>query len=146
MRQSQRMSQLFGRTLRQAPAEAETDNHKLMLRAKIIEQLAAGVYSYMPIGWRVLQQIEQVIREEMDAEGGQELHMPVLHPSELWQESGRLETVDVLFKVYDRREREMVLGPTHEEVVVDLGRHNVQSYRDLPLLLYQIQTKFRDEA
>ena len=146
MQSSQRMSRLFGRTLRQAPAEAETENHKLLLRAKIIEQLAAGVYSYLPIGWEVVRRIEQIIREEMDREGGQELHMPVLQPAELWQESGRYQTVDVLFKVYDRREREHVLGATHEEVVVDLVRHNVQSYRDLPLLLYQIQTKFRDEA
>ncbi len=146
MTDSQRMSHLFGRTLRQAPAEAETDNHKLMLRAKLIEQLAAGVYSYLPIGVKVLERIKNVIREEMDRAGGQELTMPVLQPAELWQESGRYETVDILFKVYDRREREHVLGPTHEEVVVDLVRHNVQSYRDLPLLLYQIQTKFRDET
>ena len=146
MTDSLRMSRLFGRTLRQAPAEAETDNHRLMLRAKIIEQLAAGVYSYLPIGVKVLERIKTVIREEMDRAGGQELSMPVLQPAELWQESGRYETVDILFKVFDRREREHVLGPTHEEVVVDLVRHNVQSYRDLPLLLYQIQTKFRDEA
>jgi len=140
------MSQLFGRTLRQSPAEAETDNYRLLLRARLIEQLAAGIYSFLPIGWRVTRRIEEIIREEMDEEGGQELHLPVLHPAELWQESGRYETVDILFKVSDRRERELVLGPTHEEVMVDLVRHNVQSYRDLPLLLYQIQTKFRDEA
>lgn len=146
MQDSQRMSRLFGRTLRQPPAEAETENHKLLLRAKLMEQLAAGVYSYLPIGWRVLRRIEQIIREEMDREGGQELHMPVIQPTELWEESGRLHTVDVLFSLVDRRERTHVLGPTHEEVMVDLVRHNIQSYRDLPQLLYQIQTKFRDEA
>jgi prolyl-tRNA synthetase len=141
-----RMSRLFGRTLRQAPAEAETENHKLLLRARLIEQLAAGVYSYMPIGLRVLRRIEQVIREEMNREGGEELEMATLQPAELWQESGRYDTMDVLYKLQDRREREHVLGPTHEEVVTDLVRRNVQSYRDLPQLLYQIQTKFRDEA
>jgi prolyl-tRNA synthetase len=145
MQRSMRLSRMFGRTLRQAPAEAETDNHKLLLRARLVEQLAAGIYSYLPFGWRVVRRIEEIIREEMDAAGGQEVHLPVLHPAELWAESGRLETVDVLFKVYDRREREMVLGATHEEVVVDLARHNIQSYRDLPQLLYQIQTKMRDE-
>jgi len=146
MQQSQRMSRMLGRTLRQPPAEAETDNHKLLLRAKLIEQLSAGVYSYLPLGWQVLRRIEQIIREEMDREGGLEVSLPALQPAELWQESGRYETVDVLFKVHDRREREHVLGPTHEEVIVDIVRRNVQSYRDLPLLPYQIQTKFRDEA
>jgi prolyl-tRNA synthetase len=145
MQQSQRMSRMLGRTLRQAPAEAETDNHKLLLRARLIEQLAAGVYSYLPLGWRVMRRIEQVIREEMDREGGLEVSLPALQPAELWEESGRYQTVDVLFKVHDRREREHVLGPTHEEVMVDIIRRNVQSYRDLPLLPYQIQTKFRDE-
>src|SRR5215216_2963717 len=146
MQSSMRMSKLLGRTLRQAPAEAETDNHKLLLRARIVAQLAAGVYSYLPIGWRVVQRIEQVIREEMDREGGQEVNLAALQPAELWQESGRYESVDVLFKVYDRREREHVLGPTHEEVICDIVRHDVQSYLSLPILPYQIQTKFRDEA
>src|SRR3990170_1807750 len=143
-----RMSRLFGKTLRQAPAEAETPNHQLLLRARVIEQLAAGVYSYMPLGWRVLRKVEQILREEMDAAGGQELHMPVLQPIEMWEESGRREalyTTLPAFVLTDRRERQFVLGPTHEEVVVDLFKRNVQSYRDLPLLLYQIQTKFRDE-
>jgi prolyl-tRNA synthetase len=137
---------MLGRTLRQAPAEAETDNHKLVLRAKLVEQLAAGVYSYLPLGWAVMRRIEQVIREEMDRAGGLEVSLAAMQPAELWQESGRYDTVDVLFKVHDRREREHVLGPTHEEVIVDIARRNVQSYRDLPLLPYQIQTKFRDEA
>ncbi|MGB6894669.1 MAG: proline--tRNA ligase [Dehalococcoidia bacterium] len=141
-----RMSQLFGRTLRQAPAEAETPNHRLLLRAALVQQLAAGIYSYLPLGWRAIRKIEQIIREEMDAAGGQELMMPALHPSEIWQESGRRQSMrDILFTVKDRRDRELVLGPTHEEITVELFKRHVQSYRDLPLLIYQIQTKFRDE-
>ncbi|MFN8555857.1 MAG: proline--tRNA ligase [Dehalococcoidia bacterium] len=140
-----RLSRLFGRTLRRAPAEAETDNYQLLLRAKLVEQLAAGVYSYLPLGWEVARRIQQIIKEEMDDAGGQEVHMPVIQPSDLWVQSGRRFTVDVLFTLRDKRDREMVLGPTHEEVVTDLVRRNVQSYRDLPQLLYQIQTKFRDE-
>lgn len=140
-----RLSRLFGKTLRQAPAEAETENHRLLLRARLVEQLAAGIYSYLPLGWKIARRIEQIIREEMDAAGGQEIHMPVIQPSELWEESGRLNTFSGLYTFQDRRERWMVLGPTHEEVVTDLARRNVQSYRDLPQLLYQIQSKFRDE-
>jgi len=142
-----RFSQLFGKTLREAPADAESTNHQLILRAALVSQLAAGIFSYLPIGWRVVRKIEQIIREEMDAAGGQELHMPVLQPADLWDESGRREAFGpTLFNLLDRRERPLVLGPTHEEVVVDLVRRSVQSYRDLPLLLYQIQTKLRDEA
>lgn len=142
-----RYSRLFGKTLRQVPAEADTENFQLLLRAALVMQLAAGVFSYMPLGWRALRKIERVIREEMDAQGGQELHMPVLSPADLWEESGRMKSFgETLFTLVDRKERTMVLGPTHEEVVVDLVRRNVQSYRDLPQLLYQIQTKFRDEA
>ena len=141
-----KMSQLFGHTLREAPAEAEHESHKLLLRARIVQQLAAGVYSYLPLGWRALRKIEQIVREEMDGAGGQEVLMPALHPVEIWEESGRRETMgDTLMTVVDRRERALVLGPTHEEVVVDLFRHNVQSYKELPKLVYQIQTKFRDE-
>ena len=142
-----RMSRLFGKTLRNAPAEAETANHQLMLRAGLVQQLAAGIYSYLPIGWRVMRKIEQIIREEMDRAGGQEVVMPALQPAELWEASGRSETMrDVLFHLKDRREREYVIGPTHEEVVVDLFKKQVQSYRDMPLMVYQIQTKARDEA
>ena len=142
-----RMSHLFSKTLRNAPAEADTPNHQLMLRAGLAQQLAAGVYSYLPIGWRVMRKIEQIIREEMDRAGGQEIMMPAIQPAELWEQSGRAETMaDVLVKFEDRREREFVLGPTHEEVVVDLFKRQVQSYRDMPLMVYQIQTKFRDEA
>ncbi|MBI2303718.1 MAG: proline--tRNA ligase [Chloroflexi bacterium] len=141
-----RMSQLFGRTLRQAPAEAETVSHQLLLRAGMIHQVAAGVYSCLPLAWRVLRKIEQIVREEMDAAGGQELMMPVLQPLEMWQETGRdVAFGENLFTLKDRRQRRLCLGPTHEEVIVDLVRRHVRSYRDLPLLLYQIQTKFRDE-
>jgi prolyl-tRNA synthetase len=141
-----RLSTLFGKTLRQAPAEADTDNHRLLLRAGLIQQLAAGVYSYLPLGWRVLRKIEQIIREEMDAAGGQELMMPALHPIEIWEASGRREAFGAnLFVLKDRRDRYLALGPTHEEVTVDLFKRHVQSYRDLPVLIYQIQTKFRDE-
>ena len=142
-----RMSRLFGKTLRNAPADADTPNHQLMLRAALTQQLAAGIYSYLPTGWKVMRKIEQIIREEMDRAGGQEVIMPVVQPAELWEESGRIETMgDVLFHLKDRRDRHLVLGPTHEEVVVDLFKKQVQSYRDMPLMIYQIQTKMRDEA
>ncbi len=138
---------MFAKTLRQAPAEADTPNHQLMLRAGLAQQLAAGVYSYLPVGWKVMRKIEQIIREEIDRAGGQEIMMPAIQPAELWADSGRLESMaDVLVHFQDRREREFVLGPTHEEVVVDLFKRQVQSYRDMPVLVYQIQTKFRDEA
>ena len=142
-----RMSRLFGKTLRNAPADADTANHQLMLRAGLVQQLAAGIYSYLPTGWKVMRKIEQIIREEMDRADGQEVIMPVVQPAELWQESGRIDTMgDVLFHLKDRRERDLILGPTHEEVVVDLFKKQVQSYRDMPLMIYQIQTKMRDEA
>jgi prolyl-tRNA synthetase len=140
-----RLSRLFGKTLRQAPAEAETENHRLLLRARLVEPHAAGIYSYLPLGWQVARRIEQIIREEMDRAGGQEVQLAALQPAELWQASGRIRTYTGLYTLRDRRERAFVLGPTHEEVATDLVRRNVRSYRDLPLLLYQIQTKFRDE-
>jgi len=141
-----RISKLFGKTLREVPAEAETASHRLLLKAGMIHQVAAGVYSYLPLAWRVLKKIENIIREEMNKAGGQELSMPVLQPLELWQQTGRdLAFGKGLFTLADRRERKLALGPTHEEVITELVSHNVQSYRDLPLLLYQIQTKFRDE-
>jgi prolyl-tRNA synthetase len=141
-----RLSQLFGKTLRQAPAEAETVGHQLLLRAALVQQLSAGVYSSLPLGWRVLRRIEQIIREEMDAAGGQELVMPAIQPLELWQASGRDRSMaDVLYHVVDKRDRRFVLGPTHEETVVELFKRQVRSYRDLPAIVYQIQTKFRDE-
>ncbi len=141
-----RFSKLFGKTLRQAPAEAESISHQLLLRAGMIAQEAAGIYSYLPLGWRVLRKIEQIIREEMDKAGGQELMLPVLQPFELWQQSGRYASFgQSLFTLTDRKEHKLALGPTHEEVITELARKYVQSYRDLPLLPYQIQTKFRDE-
>ena len=141
-----RLSQLFGKTLRQIPAEADTASHQLLLRAGMIQQVAAGIYSYLPLGWRALRKIEEIVRQEMNRAGGQELMMPVLQPLELWQETGRhLAFGKSMFTLSDRRERKLCLGPTHEEVLTDMVRRNVQSYRDLPLLLYQIQTKFRDE-
>jgi prolyl-tRNA synthetase len=142
-----RMSGLFGRTLREAPAEAETANHQLLLRAGLVVQLAAGVYSYLPMAWRALRNVEDIIRDEMDAAGAQELLMPAIQPIELWQESGRLDGFGpTMFRFTDRRNREQVLAPTHEESVTDLFRKTVQSYRDLPQRVYQIQNKFRDEA
>ncbi len=141
-----RLSKLFGKTQREVPAEAETASHQLLLKAGMIHQLAAGVYSYLPLGWRVLRKIASIIRDEMDKAGGQELMMPVLQPLELWQKTGRdLAFGKGLFTLSDRRERKLALGPTHEEVITELVKYNVQSYRDLPLLLYQIQAKFRDE-
>jgi len=139
-----RISKLFGKTQREVPAEAETVSHRLLLKAGMIHQVAAGVYSYLPLAWRVLKRIENIIREEMNAAG--ELMLPVLQPLELWQETGRdLAFGKGLFTLSDRRDRKLALGPTHEEVITQLVSYNVQSYRDLPLLLYQIQTKFRDE-
>jgi prolyl-tRNA synthetase len=141
-----RISKLFGKRQKETPAEAELASHRLLLRAGMINQLVAGVYSHLPLAWRVLRKIEDIIRDEMDKAGAQELKMPVLQPLELWQKSGRdVNFGKSLFNLRDRRERNLVLGPTHEEVITDLVSRNVQSYRDLPLLLYQIQTKFRDE-
>ncbi len=141
-----RLSQMFGKTLRQEPAEAETVSHRLMLKAGMIHQVSAGVYGYMPLAWRVLRKAEQVIREEMDAAGGQELRMPVLHPLELWESTGRSDAFGAtLFRIKDRRDRPLCLAPTHEEVMTQMVKQHVNSYKDLPLLLYQIQTKFRDE-
>ncbi len=141
-----RFSKLFGKTLKEIPSEADTPSHQLLLRAGMIQQVAAGVYSFLPLGWRVLRKIEQIIREEMDKAGGQELMLPTLQPFELWKESGRYPAFGkTLFTITDRKDHTLVLGPTHEEVITGLVRRYVQSYRDLPLLLYQIQNKFRDE-
>ena len=141
-----RVSQSLGKTLREAPAEAETASHRLMLRASLIYQVAAGVYAYLPLAYRSLKKLEQIIREEMDAAGAQEVHMPTLQPLELWHKTGRDAALGQnLFRLQDRRERDLVLAPTHEEVITNIAKANVNSYRDLPLNLYQIQTKFRDE-
>jgi prolyl-tRNA synthetase len=141
-----RLSQLFGKTLRQVPAEAETPSHTLLLRSGMVTQVAAGVYAYLPLGLRVLRRIQEIIREEMDAEGGQEMLMPSLLPIEVYEASGRDKTMgDILFRLSDNRGREFALGPTHEELFAEVFKRNVQSYRDMPLLVYQIASKFRDE-
>jgi prolyl-tRNA synthetase len=140
-----RITKLFTRTTREAPADADTVSHSLLVRAGMINQLAAGIYSYLPLGLRALKKIENIVREEMDRAGGQEVVMPVLQPLEIWQQSGRDQSVDVLFNLNDRRDHRYVLGPTHEEVITLLAARYVQSYRDLPKLMYQIQVKFRDE-
>ena len=137
---------MLSKTLRQEPGEADAASHRLMLKAGMLTQVAAGVYAYLPLALRSIRKIEGIIREEMDAAGGQEVRMPALQPVEIWRQSGREAAFgDNLFRLEDRREREMVLAPTHEEVVTQLVRANVSSYRDLPLLVYQVQTKFRDE-
>ncbi len=140
-----RITKLLTKTTREAPADADTVSHSLLVRAGMINQLAAGIYSYLPLGLRALKKIENIVREEMDRAGGQEVVMPVLQPLEIWQQSGRDQTVDVLFNLNDRRDHRYVLGPTHEEVITMLAARYVQSYRDLPKLMYQIQVKFRDE-
>ena len=141
-----RVSQMMTRTLRETPAEADTASHQLLLRSGMIHQIAAGVYAYLPLGWRSLRKLEQIVREELDVVGCQELMMPALQPVELWEKTGRHHAMgQILFSVVDRRERKIFLGPTHEEVITELARYQVRSYRDLPQLLYQIQTKFRDE-
>ncbi len=141
-----RITQLFGKTLRQDPAEAETASHKLLLRAGMVQPLAAGVYAYLPFGLLVLNRIEAIIREEMEREGGQELLMPSLLPIEVYAASGRDKTMgDILFRITDHHGRDFALGPTHEEVFVEVFKRHAQSYRDLPVLLYQIASKFRDE-
>ncbi len=141
-----RYSRLFGKTLREDPAEAETPSHSLLLKAGFIRQLASGLYSYLPLAWRSLRKIEAIVRDEIDSAGGQEVKLPALQPAELWEESGRREAFqDILFTLDDRRARPLVMAPTHEEAITDLAKANVYSYRDLPVILYQIQTKFRDE-
>ena len=139
-------SQLLIPTLREDPGEAETVSHKLMLRAGMIRKVAAGIYTYLPLGLRVLRKVEQIIREEMNSAGAQEVLMPMASPAELWRETGRWDFYGKeLLRFKDRHERDFCLGPTHEEVITDLFRREVKSYRQLPLNFYQIQTKFRDE-
>jgi len=141
-----RSSQLFITTLKEAPNEAELVSHKLMLRAGLIRRLGSGLYTWMPLGLRVLRKVEGIVREEMDRTGANELLMPAVQPAELWQETGRWALFGPqMLKIKDRHEREFCFGPTHEEVITDLVRREVKSYRQLPLNLYQIQTKFRDE-
>lgn len=139
-------SKSFIPTLKEAPKEAESESHKLMLRAGLVRMLMGGVYSYLPLGLRCLNNIENIIRQEMNAAGSQELLLPVLQPLELWLKTGRDKTIgDVMFRISDRRGRKVSLGPTHEEVITEVARGFVSSYKQLPFILYQIQTKFRDE-
>ena len=141
-----RVSQLFGKRQREVPSEADTASHQLLLKAGMINQIAAGVYAYLPLAWRTIRKIETIVRDEMNNAGAQEVVLPALHPVEIWQMSGREAAFgDNLFRLNDRKERRLVLGPTHEEVMALLVSQHVQSYRDLPVQLYQIQTKFRDE-
>jgi prolyl-tRNA synthetase len=141
-----RYSQLFIPTLREDPAEAETLSHRLLLRAGYIRQLAAGVYSVLPLAQRALLKITRIVREEMNAIGGQEFTLPAIHPADLWRETGRYDIMgEILFRLTDRGGRDMVLGPTHEEVFTAIARDELRSYRQLPQIWYQIQTKFRDE-
>ena len=141
-----RTSQFFFTTLKEAPADAEVISQKLMLRAGYIKRAAAGIYTWMPLGLRVLRKVENIVRDEMNKAGALELLMPAVQPAELWQESGRWEQYGPeLLRFKDRHQREFVIGPTHEEVITDAVRRDVKSYRQLPIHLYQIQTKFRDE-
>ncbi|PLZ96148.1 proline--tRNA ligase [Fischerella thermalis CCMEE 5268] len=144
-----RLSQMLFVTLRDDPADAEIPSHKLLLRAGYIRRIGSGIYAYLPLMWRVLQKVSQIVREEMNATGAQECLLPQLQPAELWRESGRWDTYTkaegIMFALTDRREQELALGPTHEEVITMIARDMIRSYRQLPLNLYQIQTKFRDE-
>ena len=144
-----RLSHMLFVTLREDPADAEIISHKLLIRAGYIRRIGSGIYAYLPLMWRVLQKISQIVREEMNATGAEECLLPQLQPSELWKESGRWDTYTkaegIMFSLIDRQERELGLGPTHEEVITTIAKEMIRSYRQLPLNLYQIQTKFRDE-
>lgn len=142
-----KLSKAHIKTLREVPAEAEIPSHILLLRTGMIRKLASGIYGFMPFGWRSIRKIEEIIRQEMDAAGAQEIHMSAIQPAELWQESGRWSAYGPeLWRIKDRNGRDFCLGPTHEEIFTDLVRNDISSYRQLPMNLYQIQTKYRDEA
>ena len=142
-----RMSQFFLPVLKDTPAEAQIVSHRLMLRAGMIRQSSAGIYSWLPLGFRVLKRIEQIVREEQDAAGAQELLMPTIQPADLWRESGRYDDYGLeMLRITDRHERDMLFGPTNEELITDIFRGSVRSYKQLPLNLYHIQCKFRDEV
>lgn len=142
-----RLSHFLLATEKEAPKDAELMSHQLMIRAGLIRKLASGVYIWLPLGWRVLQKVMQIVREEMNAIGALEILMPNVIPAELWQESGRWQKYGPeLLRLQDRHEREFCFGPTHEEVITDLGRREIKSYKQLPLSFYQIQIKFRDEV
>src|SRR5438128_8743572 len=142
-----RLSQFFLPILRDTPAEAQIASHRLMLRAGMIRQASAGIYSWLPLGFRVLKKIEQIVREEQDGSGAQEVLMPTIQAAELWKESGRYDDYGKeMLRIKDRGEREMLYGPTNEELITDIFRSAIKSYRDLPKNLYHIQWKFRDEV
>ncbi len=142
-----RLSSYFLPTLKENPSEAQIVSHRLMLRAGMVCQSSAGIYSWLPLGYRALRRVERIVREEMDAAGCQEVLMPAIQPAELWRESGRYEDYGrEMLRITDRHDRAMLFGPTHEEVITDIFRRNIKSYRDLPKNLYQIQWKFRDEV
>ena len=141
------LSKLLLPTLKDAPQEAEVISHKLMLRSGMIRKVASGIYTWLPLGLNVLKKVENIVREEMNASGAQEVFMPMVQPKELWEETSRWEKMGPeLLRIKDRHERDFCLGPTHEEVITDIIRNNVKSYKELPLNIYQIQTKFRDEV
>jgi prolyl-tRNA synthetase len=141
-----RLSKMYFRTLREVPNEAEIPSHIWLLRAGMIRKLVSGIYGFMPLGYRVVRKIEDIVRQEMDLKGGQEIHMSALQPAELWQESGRWYAYGPeMWRLKDRHDKDFCLGPTHEEVFTDIIRNEVNSYRQLPVNLYQIQTKYRDE-
>jgi len=140
-------SQLFPKTRKEAPKEAESVNHKLLVRAGFMDQLMAGSWTLLPLGWRVITKINNIIREEMNAIGGQEMLMPLLHPKELWNETGRWDKAnEIMYKLTDSRKKEYALSFTHEEIVMDLLRKNIKSHQDLPVYVYHFSTKFRNEA
>src|SRR5918999_1497616 len=141
-----RVGDLFGQTLREAPADAEIPSHKLLVRGAFIRRVAAGGYAWLPLGFRVLKRVEQIVREEMDRAGAVELLMSLLQPGDLWQRSGRWDTYGpVLYRLKDRSDRDFCLAPTHEEMITFLASTELPSYRDLPKIPYHIQWKFRDE-
>ena len=147
MAQVQRMSRLMIKTLRDDPADAETLNHKLLVRAGYVRRTAAGIWTWLPLGKKVLENVTRVVREEMDAIGGQEVLLPALLPKEPYEASGRYEEYgDLLFRLKDRKGADYLLGPTHEEIFTQVVKDQCSSYKDLPVILYQIQTKYRDEA
>src|SRR6201986_1864608 len=142
-----RLSQYFLPLLRENPSEAQIVSHRLMLRAGMVRQSSAGIYSWLPLGFRVLQKVEQIVREEQDRSGAQEILMPTIQPADLWRESGRYDDYGKeMLRIRDRHDREMLYGPTNEEQVTEIVRTSIKSYRDLPKLLYHIQWKFRDEV
>ena len=141
-----RYTQYYIPTLREVPSEAELDSHKLMLRAGMIRKAAAGIYSFLPLAHRVLKKITRIVEEEMDRAGGMQVLLPIVQPAEIWHQSGRWDVYgDEMYRLKDRHGRDFCLGPTHEEMITTLLKNEVRSYRELPLRIYQIQNKYRDE-